>query len=114
MSDYLEGVQPCDDFQEMEETVFKNNRHECPGCCGYRTRCENCGWDHHTRGWDNCTSLLRARLERIVDALEDAYSGLTYIQQRYGLLDGVGWKRIKESAVTISVDAMRTIGTGLQ
>lgn len=34
------------------------------------------------------------RIEALEKALRDAQSGLRYIQQRYGALEGVGWDRV--------------------
>lgn len=35
-----------------------------------------------------------AALDAILGAYADALSGLRYIEQRYGRLDGVGWDRV--------------------
>lgn len=38
----------------------------------------------------------RATIQRLAEALKDAMSGLRYILERYGELDGVGWQRVEE------------------
>lgn len=48
---------------------------------------------------DNLQDLVNLQekdIERLAEALKDAMSGLRYIRERYGELDGVGWQRVED------------------
>lgn len=76
-----DGAGGWDDAEAMEWA-------ECPDCAG-TGKAENS---------ITANERLRDAAPRLAEALKDAMSGLRYIRERYGELDGVGWQRIEAKA----------------
>lgn len=68
------GKQPCDNFNPSDSCYpGGGNLHECPGCCGCRSWCQNCNKDHHSEGWDLCGSNTKHALRAIVARIKGEF-----------------------------------------
>ena len=71
---FEDGEQPCKDFSPQRESNGYgewDNRHSCLGCCGLRSFCINCSFDHHELGWENCANLVKQKLEARKETLAE-------------------------------------------